>query len=171
MMNSSGNTRNSPIVSYVDYLRRIAKAHRDIADFKYLDFAMLQGAMNTGNVKFPVLMADTVKGSFADMNMDTPIQVMEGGFGVFFPVPPENYEEELAALEESHRIGLEILDRMEMDQEREGWFLYGFDRNKAKWEAAGPICDSLFGVLFSFRVCLGSRTSRNPAEIWNDMQR
>lgn len=169
MMNSSGNTRNSPIVAYVDYLRRIAKAHRDIADFKYLDFAMLQGAMNTGNVKFPVLMADTVKGSFADMNMDTPVPVLEGGFAVFFHVSPENYEEELAALEESHRIGMEILERMEIDQEREEWFLYGFERNKVKWEAVGPVCDSLFGVLFSFKVCLGEPVARRLSEVWTDM--
>ncbi len=170
MTSSSGNTRNSPIVAYVDYLRRIAEAHREIADFKYLDFAMLQGAMNTGNVLLPVLMADTVKGSFADVNMDTPVPVLEGGFAVFFPVAPEDYEAELEALAKSHRIGLEILDRMAADQEREDWFLYGFDRNKVKWEAVGPVCDSLFGVLFSFKVCLGEMRGRSGSEIWNDWE-
>lgn len=159
---------NNLLRDYVAYFRKIARAHTDIQDFKYLDIAMLQGALNSGSLRLPVLMLDTVKGGFADPDADTPVPLLEGGFMVMFPVPPDDYEAELSALEKSHRIGLEILSRMEADQETEPLFANGFSRSKVKWEALGPVADSLFGILFTFKLCVEEKKPRLATQIWND---
>lgn len=159
---------NNLLNAYIEYFRKIAQAHSDIKDFRYLDVAMLQGAISGGDLQTPVLMLDTVKGSFGDVNWDTPIPYLEGGFMVLYAVSPDNYDEELAALDKSHRIGLEILQRMESDMESTSPFFTGFNRKNVKWEALGPVTDNLFGILFSFKLCVMEIEARPPEEIWND---
>lgn len=152
----------SHISSYIEYFKKIASEHKQIlhsATEKH--FFMMDINEFTGDIpysaRYPALLLLQLSGRFVDDNRDNALNELTGGFMVVDHCKKLNdYAREMEIMDESFRIGNEIIARINHDVLKcEALALKavpGFETSKVGWEQYGPVFTNHFGTLFKFPV-------------------
>lgn len=152
----------SHISSYIDYFKKIASEHKSILHSEASKhFFMMDINEFTGDIpssaRYPALILLQLSGRFVDDNQDNCLNVVTGGFMVVDHCKKLNdYEREIEIMDESFRIGNQIIARINYDVARcqapALKAVPGFETSRVTWEQYGPVFTNHFGTLFKFPV-------------------
>lgn len=156
--------QNNYIQAYLDYFSAIHTSHKLINDFKIFDIDEAIGAAYSGNMQYPCLVLDTIKGMVVGNNEDNSLNSAECGFIVLSHVSTGDFQAEMQALVDSIRIGFDIIAKMNADQSSVD-FLLNFSPSTVKWQTYGPVLDNCYGTHFTFKISQGLDLEVD-SEVW-----
>lgn len=144
------------ISSYIEYFRRLAVEHKDINGFYMMDINEPLDALRS-TIKYPALILTSLSGNVEAPNLDDIVEVTNGGFLIIGHLTQmDDFPGEMVIISKMKQIGMDIISRMLQDHLKCEMLavkaIPGFNVNSVNFETLGPVFDSDFGVLFSFKI-------------------
>lgn len=123
---------------------------------------ILDGLRST--VKYPALILENISGSYLALNLDNPLEVINGGFLIIDHLPnPDDFQGEVVIIDRMKQIGHQVIARMLNDKMKCELLVEkaipGFDLNSVTFEAIGPVFDNDFGLNYSYKIEIKSDLS------------
>ena len=140
---------NTPIRSY--FIRSAGEVLQIVASTH--DEEVLTGLRS--DIKTPALILESYEGQLIDNKSDNFLSSREGAFMILKQVQPDNFDQENQFLDDSERIGLEIIKRIKRDakiypiQNRTPKI---FNLSSVSWQKVGPVFDNYYGYRFTFNM-------------------
>lgn len=141
---------------YLAYFQQLANEHVDVKDFYIMDINEAMIALKS-DMNFPAMVLNSLTGSFDAPNMDNTLDRIRGGFFIIDQLESiDDFAGEMQILENTKRIGTEIIARMLYDKNkcelRAVKAIPGFHPRSVKYEMLGHLFDSCFGFNFTFEL-------------------
>lgn len=168
---------NDFISDYVAYFEQLAREHKDIRHsetarhFFVMDINEVLGAMADSSIQYPAVILNALSARIAGSSLDNTNEQINGGFLVIDHCQQiDNYESMVEAMANSHRIGLEFLQRIHYEiMKCEPLALKALPEWNI-WNVAtkmwGPVFDNDYGWHFEFPVVRPIELIFNP-EKWD----
>lgn len=157
---------------YIAYFEEVSRKHKGIGHtdaekhFYRLDIEELITGLRS-DLNFPCLLLESLTGHLNDTDADSVQDILTGAFTILKQVDPGDFTMEMQALQESIRIGKDIISKIRHDSRRtkvpviEGFFL-----SSVLYEKVGPVFDNCYGYRFMFSFQQQIDLSFNP-DSWN----
>jgi len=144
------------INSYVEYFRTLAREHKEINDFYMMDINEPLDALRS-TIKYPALILTSLSGNLEASNLDSPLEVINGGFLIIDHLNnPDNFQGEMLLINRMKTIGHQVIARMLYDHLKCELLaekaIPGFDVNTVSFEVIGPVFENDFGILYSYKI-------------------
>jgi len=144
------------INSYVEYVRTLAREHKEINDFYMMDINEPLDALRS-TIKYPALILTSLSGNFEASNLDNILDSVNGGFLIIGHLDQiDNFSAEIQLVSKMKQIGTEVIARMLHDHLKCELLVLkaipGFNVNSITYEILGPVFDNDYGVMFSFKL-------------------
>ena len=157
------------INSYVEYVRTLAREHKEINDFYMMDINEPLDALRS-TIKYPALILTSLSGNFEASNLDNILDSVNGGFMILDHLDQvDNFSAEMQLVSKMKQIGADIIARMLYDQMKCDLLVLkaipGFNINSVTYEMLGPVFDNDYGVLYSYKFLRCIVMEYNPL-IW-----
>ena len=148
------------VAKYISYFKNLATQHKEIGhteEEKHF-FRMNIEEVLTGlrsDINLPALILESFEGRLVDKKSDNNLANREGAFMILKKVEVDNFDQENEFLDDSERIGLDIIKRMRRDSKTnpiQDRILKRFDYDGVSWGKVGPVFDNYYGYRFIFRL-------------------
>jgi hypothetical protein len=152
------------ISTYIEYFEKLAKEHKEIQHspsakhFFMMDINELLSATNS-TARYPAIVLLKLTGKTIDKKEDNRLIAIEGGFLVLDHCKNiDDFAAELAILQKTFRIGMQMISRIAFDQEQPVPYstkaIPDFNPDSVRWEMIGPVFENHFGIIYRFPVNL-----------------